>query len=535
MDLHLEQQLCDLSMSLFSYTRDIPLFSQITEDEIDDIEQTIEDNADTYLELNASCMSKPDFMETFVDDLYDEIESEGMHQGWFHNSVPEINDPLQYDPAVYWKQRAERAVHQLMELYNIPPRQIATIHDNKKTIDFDDSSDSDTIVSMPYNPDAELTDIQILSLQMKLEYINQLPVQQQRSREWHEIRHTCFSASNIYKLLGSQSQYNSLIYEKCMPLPEHFESGPPSAPEDTSNARDWGVKYEPLTVKIYEHKYQTTVKTDYGCIPHSDPNLPIGASPDGINVDPNNLVKYGRMVEIKNIVSREITGIPKEEYWIQTQTQMEVCDLDACDFVETRFKEYSCRQAFIDGTEHGDIIPEYRGCSLYLMYYGTETDTHAASMFVHSPVEYTTIEELDNWITTQEAERKSSYVVYNISYWYLHEFSCVLIKRNEVWLTSIVPTVQDAWKTVQQERISGCEHRAPQKRVKTDSDVSSSNLKSTLSPALIATLDTLDDSLQNNNCKKITENGTNDTNDRRVHVQNRTNQTIPTIIVNKTS
>ena len=45
------------------------------------------------------------------------------------------------------------------------------------------------------------------------------------------------------------------------------------------------------------------------------------------------------MVEIKNVVSREITGIPVTKYWIQTQIQMEVCDLEECDFVETKFKE----------------------------------------------------------------------------------------------------------------------------------------------------------------------------------------------------
>ena len=47
------------------------------------------------------------------------------------------------------------------------------------------------------------------------------------------------------------------------------------------------------------------------------------------------------MLEIKNIVNREITGIPKKEYWVQMQMQMEVCAIyEECDFLETRFKEY---------------------------------------------------------------------------------------------------------------------------------------------------------------------------------------------------
>jgi len=81
----------------------------------------------------------------------------------------------------------------------------------------------------------------------------------------------------------------------------------------------------------------------------------IGASPDGINVDPKS-DRYGRMIEIKNIVNRDITDKPKEEYWIQMQVQMETCDLDECDFIETRFKEYESPEAYAD-----DINQESKG------------------------------------------------------------------------------------------------------------------------------------------------------------------------------
>ena len=89
---------------------------------------------------------------------------------------------------------------------------------------------------------------------------------------------------------------------------------------------------------------------DFGCIPHSlYPN--IGASPDGINTNTKS-TRYGRMVEVKNRFSNSfpITGIPKEEYWIQMQVQMNVCNLNECDFLETRFKEYpSSVEFYADG------------------------------------------------------------------------------------------------------------------------------------------------------------------------------------------
>ena len=106
----------------------------------------------------------------------------------------------------------------------------------------------------------------------------------------------------------------------------------------------WGQKYEPISIEFYKKLYNTEI-TDFGCIKH--PQYPfIGASPDGINTDPTNL-RYGRMLEIKNIVNREINGIPKTEYWIQMQLQMETCDLNECDFLETKFVEYESYNDFI--------------------------------------------------------------------------------------------------------------------------------------------------------------------------------------------
>ena len=99
----------------------------------------------------------------------------------------------------------------------------------------------------------------------------------------------------------------------------------------------WGQKYEPVSVMYYETTFSTKV-AEYGCIQHNNYKF-LGASPDGIVSDPL-LPRFGRMLEIKNIVNRDIDGIPKKEYWIQMQLQMETCDLNECDFLETRFIEY---------------------------------------------------------------------------------------------------------------------------------------------------------------------------------------------------
>ena len=171
----------------------------------------------------------------------------------------------------------------------------------------------------------------------KINILREIPQPIQRTPAWYQFRWNLITASNAWKAFESQSTINQLIYEKCQPLKNLNDIDEEIKMVNTNTAMHWGQKYEPLSVLIYEQKYNTKVE-DFGCIQHPVYKF-IGASPDGIIVDKKS-ERYGRMLEIKNVVSREINGIPKKEYWIQMQLQMEVCDLDECDFLETKFIEY---------------------------------------------------------------------------------------------------------------------------------------------------------------------------------------------------
>ena len=59
----------------------------------------------------------------------------------------------------------------------------------------------------------------------------------------------------------------------------------------------------------------------------------IGASPDGIS-------DLGIMLEIKCPFKRKIDGAIPEQYWMQIQGQLEVCDLEECDYLECKLWEY---------------------------------------------------------------------------------------------------------------------------------------------------------------------------------------------------
>jgi putative phage-type endonuclease len=299
--------------------------------------------------------------------------------------------------------------------------------------------------------------IDIPALTTKIQELQNIPQPQQKTKEWHEYRYNLITASNLWKALGSEAQMNSLIYEKCKPL---NLNGTDYNYTNTDSALHWGVKYEPVTVMVYEHMFQTRVG-EFGCIKHSKYPF-IGASPDGINIDPQNQ-RYGRMLEIKNIVNREITGIPKEEYWIQTQIQMETCELDECDFVETRFLEYPDETAFYNDETH-----EYKGVILNFIERTTNSVTKNTNPVYHyMPVDVSSDRDtIMNWIQIKKDElRKKGMVLYSTIYWYMDQFSCVLIQRNKSWFELAVPKIESVWQTIEKERVDGYEHRSSKKRI----------------------------------------------------------------------
>jgi len=319
-----------------------------------------------------------------------------------------------------------------------------------------------------------LPPINASSISEKLMRLYSIEQPKQRTPEWYKTRYNMITASNISKALGSEASRNSLIYEKCKPLVYADNHG-----VNTESSMHWGVKYEPITAMIYESMFSAKI-ADFGCIPHSQYPF-IGASPDGIIVDPFH-PRYGHMIEIKNIVNREITGIPKEEYWIQMQVQMGTCDLDYCDFIETRIKEYENQEQYMEDTEH-----TYKGIVLYFVKKMLVTDALPdagftdrmmnAPYYVYMPLSIP-VDRQPDWIREKREELKEDYVLYRTDYWYLEKISCVLVERNHDWFQSALPCFIELWQTILKERIEGYAHRAANKKPKIP--IMNANIDSTI-------------------------------------------------------
>jgi putative phage-type endonuclease len=309
----------------------------------------------------------------------------------------------------------------------------------------------------------------------KIRILQKKPQPEQRTPEWYARRNNLITASAASKAFGTQASINQLIYEKCKNYDSASASAgagdvgnePAQAPTTTGFALQgpvnsplhWGQRYEPVTVMVYEHRNKTKLG-EFGCIQH-DKYPFIGASPDGINIDPDSPI-YGRMVEIKNIFNREITGHPKEEYWIQTQLQMEVCDLDECDFVETRFKEFESEDEFLaaHGNEKGRIL-WFQSAPAFTQYGNIAIPIQ---LYEYAPIGITE-EEYEKWEAAVFAkhERERNIWVRTI-YWRLDEYSCVLVRRNRLWFEEAVKVLESVWRTIEHERKTGYDHRAPIKR-----------------------------------------------------------------------
>ena len=398
---------------------------EFSEEDIIDLEIEIHESVEKYLAENGIQQCQPEFYKTMVDKITQDYLDDLICIGFIEEDRP-------YDKIFKkFRKRVHLFVKNYFSIIGIPRR----AYKNPRTSTY-----------APVDKDAVKTHLN------KLQCANPLV---QRTAEWYQFRHNLITASNIWKAVGSEANQNSLILEKCKPMAtESYET----TSVNTDSPMHWGVKYEPLTVMLYEHRNQCKVG-EFGCIQH--PAYPfIGASPDGIVVTEESSA-YGRMLEIKNVVSREITGVPKMDYWVQMQTQMEVCNLNECDFVETQFKEYDeVDEELFYKNKHQYL---YNGVILYFIKSDfADGKPHYVYMPFNIGLNKCAIGE---WTNQIKQEMKDTHILFKRIYWYCEAYSCVLVKRNRPWFEMALPKIQELWNTVEKERITGYEHRKPKKRV----------------------------------------------------------------------
>ena len=196
---------------------------------------------------------------------------------------------------------------------------------------------------------------------------------EQRSEIWHLKRGTGISASdcscslvetenscgyymdlynlrdtmklNPKKCCNHYSSVKEIIMKKC----KKSDGGNNLA---NNPAIIWGVKYEAVVQTIYSQMMNDDI-VEFGLLFH--PNIPfLMASPDGISCGKSGKPK---MLEIKCPSKRKVGPVPPLHYFHQMLMQMEVCQLDECDFFDCRFIEYIFEDEWLDEAREWEANP----------------------------------------------------------------------------------------------------------------------------------------------------------------------------------
>lgn len=307
---------------------------------------------------------------------------------------------------------------------------------------------------------------------------------EQRTKEWYEKRQTMITASDIATLLPVTKYELQLSKDGIVKLPAAKRVGAKSnkfgslkefiqkkcglgkAWEGNQWTR-WGVKYEPVITELYEKSEECEV-LEFGLMPH--PTIPwIGASPDGVT---DSL----KMLEIKAPMTRAITKEIPLQYWMQMQIQLEVCDLDVCDFVEVRIKEYIKESEYIEDVfENEDGHKEFYLEKTQGLPKGTviciqklnEEGKHI-NEFIYPPLlEFESIEEEKKWIVEWLRHRVSlhpenayEWIFYNnyefsMARFKVIEYSNVPVKRDKEWFALRKPDLEKWWNKILEYRELG--------------------------------------------------------------------------------
>jgi len=267
----------------------------------------------------------------------------------------------------------------------------------------------------------------------KLKNLKTLELPEQRTPEWYALRKKILTASSLAGALDKChfTSRDELILGKIEETP--YVSNP---------ITEWGVKYEDVAVMFYEEMYKTKI-LDFGLVPHPDFDI-FGASPDGICEDLNNgNDEYiARMVEIKCPPKRKFTKTVLPGYWMQMQGQMEVCDLDECDFFQVKLEEYGSFEEYCNDRFEIDGVTQDGRTSLNYPK-GVVATYKVADKLIYDfcPLNKSN-EELLTWMKFHREndidENKKAENLFEMKLWRIERYECTLVKRDHGWWNSMI-------------------------------------------------------------------------------------------------
>jgi putative phage-type endonuclease len=290
----------------------------------------------------------------------------------------------------------------------------------------------------------------LLKYKQQLLHLRQLPVIEQRTKIWYDMRDTLITASDLAQSLnkskfGNQKQF--VVKKSGYEVVPFNASVPPLK---------WGTMYEQVGINLYEWLNNTHVH-EFGLIRHPH-ILWFGCSPDGIT-------ENGIMLELKCPFKRKINGEIIEQYYYQIQGQLEVCDLEECDFLECEIVEYENESAYADDKD----LETLKGLVLEKQDKATNTYQYRYSPWLASA------EDSFEWVDVQ-----TDFDYTNIHYWKMHKFNIMRVYKDKDFIQNALSEARKTWEQVlmfRQNKEAYDEYMGPPKTKTSPSSSRSSSFK----------------------------------------------------------
>lgn len=293
----------------------------------------------------------------------------------------------------------------------------------------------------------------------------------QRTAGWFAERREDINASELKGLFGTPLAYSRLLESKAFPPLDELQISGRAVQSVYMTPFDWGVRFEPVVRKIYEHMYGASV-LEMGRMRH--PTMRAAASPDGlVTACTKQVARTGRLLEIKCPITREPKeGRIPEEYWMQMQLQMAVTGATECDFVEAQFVSAYSRP--VERTGAPRVPAEYSGTICLCEWQGVEAAAADAAPAAPAADTAATERALTTYNTRYAYGPVSSpggvpwtpspadlagqdipetaYVSETVP-WTLHRWFEQCVPYDEVWIEAVLlPKVAKFWSDVEKMR-----------------------------------------------------------------------------------
>lgn len=278
---------------------------------------------------------------------------------------------------------------------------------------------------------------QRLSREERLEKVSHLkakPQIEQRSEEWYRNFQHVLTASEFSALFTYNKRRADLITSKAFPRHEDSLFFRTACPTNEMNAFGWGIRFEPVVKQIFEFENKCKI-FEPGRLQHPT-NTSLAASPDGIIEEAEDIALIGRLIEIKCPYSRKIGGEIPIDYWIQMQIQMEVAEVDECEYIEVEILSRKPKQ---------EECPDLSGCklsgTLWLMKQIVEEDMPFEYKYIFSPLD-----------KADQQPYLEGYECLERIPWGLKSYHRKLVQRDRMWYKSTLPWQAMFWEDVEQRK-----------------------------------------------------------------------------------